>query len=94
MKRLFLFATVAILIPQGAGVATATELPAYEVTGFPITSVQASVVGSAHAQEISPQPTLTLGGMPASPHQVAVLTLRKHIVGELPTKPVTEGRAR
>jgi hypothetical protein len=35
-----------------------------------------SVVGSANIQEQSPTKSLVLGGMPASPHQVAVLTLR------------------
>ena len=91
MKRLFLFATVAVLIPGGAVMAAAAELPTYEVTGFPITSVQASVVGSAHVQEASRQPTLTLDGIPASPHQIAVLTARKNIVGELIEKPTTGG---
>ena len=93
MKRLFLLA-VAMLIPAGAAVAAAAELPTYDVTGFPISSVQASVVQSAHVQEASRQPTLTLDGMPASPHQIAVLTPRKHVVGELAVKPITEGRAR
>jgi hypothetical protein len=94
MKRLFLFATVAVLISGGAGVAAAAELPTYEATGFPITAVQASVVRSDHVQEASRQPTLTLGGMPASPHQIAVLAPRRHVVGELATQPTTEGRAR
>jgi hypothetical protein len=98
MKRLFLFAAVAVLIMDGAGAAAAAELPTYEVTGFPITSVQTSVVGSAHVQEASRQRTLTLDGMPASPHQIAVLAPRKRIVGELAkkptTQPTTEGRTR
>jgi hypothetical protein len=94
MKHLFLFATLAALITEGAGVAAAAELPAYEVTGFPITAVQASVVGSGHEQEVSRQPVLTLDGMPASPHQISVLTPRKHVVGELAAKLATEGRAR
>ena len=102
MKRLFLFATVAVLIHGGAAVAAAAELPTYEVAGFPITAVQASVMGSAHLQETSRQSTLTLDGMPASPHQIAVLAPRKRIVGELArkpntqpnTQPTTESRAR
>jgi hypothetical protein len=94
MKRLLLSATVAVLIPQGAGVAAAAELPTYDVTGFPITSVQASVVGSGQEQESPRAPTLTVAGMPASPVQISVLTPRRHVVGELVTKPTTEGRAR
>ena len=72
--------------------ATAAELPTFALAGFPITPHQLSVVGSTHVQEQSPSlveiepsrlglPTLalTLGGMPASPHQIAVLTPRpKH----------------
>lgn len=94
MKRLFLFATVAVLIVEGVGAAAATELPTYQAMGLPITAVQASVVGSGHEQETSPFPSLTLGGMPASPHQIEVLTPRRHVVGELATKAGTEGRAR
>ncbi len=69
--------------------ATAAELPTFELAGFPITPHQFSVVGSTYVQEQSPNvveiepyrlgsPTLalTLGGMPASPHQITVLTPR------------------
>jgi hypothetical protein len=91
MKRLALFAAVAVIILQGAGVAAAAELPTYESMGLPITAVEISVVGSTHVREVSPVPTLTVGGMPASPHQIAVLTPRKKIVGELAKKPATAG---
>jgi hypothetical protein len=64
MKRLFLFATVAALIPAGVDLAAAAELPTYELTGLPITTVQASVLGSGHVQEASRQPMLTLDAMP------------------------------
>jgi hypothetical protein len=90
MKRLVLFAAVAVVILEGAGVAAAAELPAYESMGLPITALQISVVGSTHVQEVSPVPTPTVGGMPASPHQIAVLTARKNIVGKLAEKPTTE----
>jgi hypothetical protein len=93
MKRLLLIATAAVLIPAGANVAAAAELPTYNVTGFPITSVQASVVGSGQEQESPPAPTLTVDGMPASPVQISVLTPRKHVIGQLATKPTTESRA-
>jgi hypothetical protein len=92
MKRLVLFAAVAVVILEGVDVAAAAELPTYESMGFPITALQFSVVGSAHVQEVSPVPTLTLGGMPASPHQIAVLTARKNSVGKLAEKPTTGGR--
>jgi hypothetical protein len=89
MKRLVLFAAMAVVILQGAAVAAAAELPTYESMGLPITVLQTSVVGSTHVQEVSPVPTLTAGGMPASPHQIAVLTARKNIVGQLAEKPTT-----
>jgi hypothetical protein len=77
MKRLVLFAAVAVVILKGADVAAAAELPTYESMGLPITTLQISVVGSSHVQEVSPVPTLTVGSMPASPHQIAVLTARR-----------------
>ncbi|MBR0719819.1 hypothetical protein [Bradyrhizobium liaoningense] len=76
MKRLFPFAAVAVVILIGADGATAGELPTYELMGFPITAHQFSVVGSAGIQESSPVPTLMFGDMPASPHQIAVLSPR------------------
>jgi len=56
--------------------AAATELPTFELMGFPITRHQVGLLGAAQIRERSPTPTLTLDGMPASPHQVAVLTPR------------------
>ena len=47
------------------------KLPIFELMGFPITPVQVQLVCSAFVQEQSPNPTLTVGGMAASPHQVA-----------------------
>ena len=91
MKRLVVFAGVAVVILGRANVTAATELPTYESVGLPITALQISVLGSTHVQEVSPIPTLTVGGMPASPHQIAVLTARKRIVGELAEKPTTGG---
>ena len=78
MTRLsILSATTAFLL--GGAVATAAELPTFEVMGFPITQHQVAVVGSAHVQERSPTATLTLAGMPASPHQIAALTPRQRV---------------
>jgi hypothetical protein len=92
MKRLVLFAAVAVVILQGADAAAAAELPTYESMGLPITPVEISVVGPSHVQEVTPVPSLTAGGMPASPHQIAVLTPRKKVVGELAKKPTAAGR--
>jgi len=75
MRRLSTLLTTAAFMLGGA-VATAAELPTYQLLGFPITPHQFSVVGSAGIQERSPAPSLTLGGMPASLHQLAVLTPR------------------
>jgi len=75
MKNLFSIAAIAAVMLDGAGVAAA-ELPSFEMMGFPITRHQVPVVGAAHVQERSPTSTLTLGGMPTSPHQMAVLTPR------------------
>jgi hypothetical protein len=60
-------ATTAIIVLSGQAVSA--DVPQHEVLGFPITPHQASVVGSAPVQE-SLTPTITLNGMPASPHHV------------------------
>jgi hypothetical protein len=74
MKHMFSIAFIATAL-AGTG-AAAAELPTYERTGFPITPHQFQVLGSAHVEEQSPTPMLMLSGMPASPHQVAVLRPR------------------
>ena len=84
MKRLMLFAALATAIANGIDVAAAAELPTYESAGFPITALQISVMGSAHVQEVPSVPALTLGGMPASPNQIEVLTARKRILESKP----------
>jgi hypothetical protein len=88
MKTLFAMAAAGTLVMSGAG-ASAAELPSYELTGFPISPHQFSVVGSANVKEQPPSSSLTMAGMPASPHQVAVLTPRARPTGELAaTNPV------
>src|SRR6266542_96644 len=74
----FSIVATATLLLGGAG-AAAAELPTYEIMGFPITRHQLAAVNSAHVQERSPSPMVTLSGMPASPHQIAVLTPRSRI---------------
>jgi hypothetical protein len=69
--------TSVVFMLLGGAVASAQELPTYEANGFPITPLQVSILGcSAHVQERAPTPALTMYGMPASPHQIAVLTPR------------------
>ena len=92
MKRLVLFAAVAAVILGTADVTAAAELPAFESAGLPITTLQAAVLEPPHVQELSPVSALAAGGMPASPHQIAVLTARKRIVGELAEKTTGGGR--
>jgi hypothetical protein len=75
MKKTFLMAAIAAATMVGSG-AGAGQLPTFELMGFPITSHQVAVVGSANVEERRATPTLMFGGMPASPHQVAVLTPR------------------
>lgn len=78
MQRPFvkhLLATAVLSLAVGGAAGTA-ELPTFEVSSFPATPVQVSVMGSAGVQEQAATPTLTRDGMPASPSQIAVLTPR------------------
>ena len=75
MKTMFLITTLAIVVLRGVPTAAA-ELPAFELRGFSITSHQVAVVGGTGVQEQAATPALTFHDMPASPHQIAVLTRR------------------
>ena len=75
MNRLFSIVPIAALMVSGAG-ALAAELPSYEIAGFPVSPHQFVAVSSADVKERAPTATLTLGGMPASPLQIIVLTPR------------------
>jgi hypothetical protein len=75
MNKLLSVVSTGALMLNSTGV-VATELPTYEIMGFPLTPHQFVAVKSGYVQEGSPAPTLTLDGMPASPHQIAVLTPR------------------
>ena len=81
MKKIFSIAALAAIMLAGAD-AEAAELPSFELMGFPITPVQVQVVGGSHVEERSPIPTLTSGGMPASPHQVSILTPRPAVAAD------------
>ena len=81
MKSLFVMAAGALLL---SGVASAAELPSYELLGFPISLHQLSVTGTtANVKEQSPSSSLLFTGMPASPHQVSVLTPRPRMIEKL-----------
>jgi hypothetical protein len=60
-----------------SAVSVAAALPGYEVAGFPISPVQMQLIGGANVEEQQRAAVLTLNGMPASPHQISVLTPRK-----------------
>ncbi len=79
VKHLLATAVLSLAIVEG-GAAVAAELPTFEVSSFPATPVQVSVAGSAGVQEQAATPSLTRDGMPASPHQLAVLTPRHSAV--------------
>ena len=68
---------------------TGAEHPTFEFMGLPITAHQAALLGAAGVQERSPTPTLTLGGMPASPLQILVLT-RPRSIKAAAAKPAIE----
>ncbi len=87
MNMRFLIAAALALMPAAGAVAGG--LPTYESRGLPITPVQLAAIGPADAQERAPAATLTLTGMPASPHQIAVLTRRDRLAasgGEHPSR--------
>jgi len=75
MKKMFLMLAIMPALAVGFA-ARAAELSSFELMGYPITQHQVAVIGAAGVQERSPAPTLVFAGMPASPHQIAVLTPR------------------
>jgi hypothetical protein len=66
-------ALVAFAVVNGAS-AVAAELPSYEVSSFPATQLQLTVVGASAAGEQAPVATLTRADMPATPVQLSVLS--------------------
>ena len=93
MKKMLLMAAIAAATMVGSG-AGAGELPSFELKGFPITRHQVAVMGEQDVQEQSVTPTLTFGGMPASPHQIAALTPRPSMTAKAAAvKPATVGLA-
>lgn len=64
---------VALLLLGSATAALAQEYPTFERNGFPLTPLQVQVLGSDRVRERPPPSILARDGMPASPHQLAVL---------------------
>jgi hypothetical protein len=80
MKSLILTTAAALLW----GSAALAQSASFETTDFPDTLHQAQVTGFDDLRQQAPAPALTWGDMPASPHQVAVLTPRaKAIHGKI-----------
>lgn len=73
MNKLILSAAAAGFFFSGTA-AVLAQSANFEAKGFPISLHQAQVTGLADIQEAMPAPTLAAGGMPASPHQLAVLS--------------------
>jgi hypothetical protein len=81
MYKLLLSAGLAVVLQEAN--AAAGELPTFELLGFPVSRLQVATLGSANVEEQAPGPTLIWGGMPASPHQLAVLTPRPRVAQEV-----------
>jgi hypothetical protein len=73
VKTLIATTVLGFGVLQGAG---AAERPSFEVSSFPATPLQVAVLGGSGVQEQAAVPTLTRNNMPASPHQISVLTPR------------------
>jgi hypothetical protein len=91
VKPLLAATVLGFAILQGAA-ALAAELPAFEVSSLPATPLQVAVLGGAGVQEQATAPTLTRNGMPASPHQLSVLTPRHNTTASV-TSATTVGTA-
>ena len=90
VKRLAVTTICAFAVLESAA-AGAGELPTFEVSSFPATPLQVAVMGGAGVQQQTAAPTLTRNNMPASPHQLSVLTPR-HTVASV-TNTTTVGTA-
>ncbi len=88
-NRFLLPAAAALVIGSTAALA---ELPTYEIKGFPVTRIQVGAMNSAEIRERSPVPALTFAGMPASPHQIAVLAPRPQSGGQQVARPTSQAR--
>ena len=75
-------AAVAGLALASSAIVVAAERPSFEVRSFPVSPVQMQVVGAAGVREQAPPARLTVGGMPASPAQIAVLAPHRQRVAD------------
>ena len=74
MNKIYLsIAAAAAISIVGSTAVFAAELPTYEAKGFPISPVQASVLGAADVREQSPVASAV------SAHQLSVLTPRTNL---------------
>ncbi len=78
--RIVLIAAAALILEASSTIGG--ERATYEVTGFPVSPHQLSVLVPTDAHEHAPTPALTMNGMPASLHQIAVLTCVQKSVQE------------
>jgi hypothetical protein len=83
MKNVKAIVAIAGLIVGTASAARSDDMPTFERDGMPMTVHQTQILASDGVYEQPPASRLTLGGMPASPHQLAVLTPR-HPVAQHP----------
>jgi hypothetical protein len=78
-------AAAAAALIAGSSAGFAAELPTYELAGFPISPVQAQVLGVANVHEQVPSSAV-------SPHQLKVPTPRKKVASATGTPaPITTG---
>jgi hypothetical protein len=74
MCKFYPIAVGAALLLGAAGVALA-EYPTFEINGFPVTRHQMIAVSTGLVRERTQAPP-TVAGMPATPHQIAVMAPR------------------
>jgi hypothetical protein len=79
-------AAVAAALIATSGAGFAAELPTYAVAGFPISPVQAQVLGPANMREQSQVSSSAL-----SPHQLKVPAPRKKVAAATETPAQTNG---
>ncbi|HEX2115996.1 MAG TPA: hypothetical protein VHM01_16440 [Alphaproteobacteria bacterium] len=89
MTKLISFAAVTALLLGGTGLAVA-ESANFETKGFPISLHQVQVTGLPDIVEAAPTATLVAAGMPASPHQLAVLSPRNAAVQVVAKRPTVK----
>jgi hypothetical protein len=76
MTKLISFAALAALM-FGTAASALAQSADFQAKGLPISLHQAQLTGFADIEEAAPGATLVAAGMPASPHQVTVLSPRR-----------------